>query len=125
MQANLEHDAKGRTKPNRHPRRKTRAHAPYDAWSVPDETRRTNKTPNADAASRAFPRGGAMNDLTNDELKQNIAILETFVTTALGIIIAMSGPDPGKEKAIKTLDVIKEASKRRLTEVSSDMPVGE
>jgi hypothetical protein len=51
-----------------------------------------------------------MTDLTNDELKQNMAVLETFVTTALGIIIAMSGPDPGKKKAIKTLDVIKEGN---------------
>ena len=66
-----------------------------------------------------------MSELTNDELKQNMAVLETFVTTALAIIIAMSGPDPGKTKAIKTLDVIKEASKRRLIEISSDMPVGE
>ena len=74
---------------------------------------------------RAFLRGGAMSDLTNDELKQNMAILETFVTTALGIIIAMSGPDPGKKKAVKTLDIIREASKRRLIEISSDMPIGE
>ena len=66
-----------------------------------------------------------MSDLTNDELKQNMAVLEAFVTTALGIIIAMSGPDPGKQKAVKTLDLIKEASKRRLIEISSDMPVGE
>ena len=66
-----------------------------------------------------------MSDLTNDELKQNTAVLEAFVTTALGIIIAMSGPDPGKQKAVKTLDLIKEASKRRLIEISSDMPVGE
>jgi hypothetical protein len=66
-----------------------------------------------------------MSNLTNDELKQNMAVLEAFVTTALGIIIAMSGPDPGKTKAVKTLDVIKEASRRRLMEVSSDMPVGE
>jgi hypothetical protein len=51
-----------------------------------------------------------MTDLTNDELKQNMAVLETFVTTALGIIIAMSGPDPGKKKPIKTLDVIKEGN---------------
>jgi hypothetical protein len=58
-----------------------------------------------------------MTDLTNDELKQNMAVLETFVTTALGIIIAMSGPDPAKKKAIKTLDVIKEASKHRLGEI--------
>src|ERR1700730_6207273 len=66
-----------------------------------------------------------MSDLTNDELKQNMAVLEAFVTTALGIIIAMSGPDPGKQKAAKTLDLIKEASKRRLIDISSDMPVGE
>jgi hypothetical protein len=66
-----------------------------------------------------------MTDLTNDELNQNMAVLETFVTTALGILIAMSGPDPGKQKAVKTLDLIKEASKRRLIEISSDMPVGE
>ena len=66
-----------------------------------------------------------MSDLSNDELKQNMAVLEAFVTTALGIIIAMSGPDPSREKAVKTLDVIKEASKRRLIEISSDMPVGE
>jgi hypothetical protein len=66
-----------------------------------------------------------MSDLTNSELKQNIAVLETFVITTLGIIIAMSGPDPGKEKAIKTLDVIREGSRRRLIEISSDMPVGE
>jgi len=66
-----------------------------------------------------------MSDLTNDELKQNMAVLEAFVTTALEIIIAMSGPDPGKKKAVKTLDVIKEVSRRRLIEISSDMPVGE
>jgi hypothetical protein len=42
-----------------------------------------------------------MSDLTNDELKQNMAVLEAFVTTALGIIIAISGPDPGKQKVVK------------------------
>ena len=66
-----------------------------------------------------------MSELTNDELKQNMAVLETFVTTALAIIIAMSGLDPGKKRTVKTLDAIKEASKRRLIEISSDMPVGE
>jgi hypothetical protein len=66
-----------------------------------------------------------MSDLTNNELKQNIAVLETFVMSALGIIIATSGPDPGKRKAIKTLDAIRETSRRRLTEISYDMPTGE
>jgi hypothetical protein len=66
-----------------------------------------------------------MRYVTDDELKQNMAVLECFVTAALGIIIAMSGSDPGKQKAIKTLDIIKEDSKPRLSEISSDMPVGQ
>jgi hypothetical protein len=81
--------------------------------------------PSADAANSCFSEVTTMSELTNDELKQNMAVLETFVTTALAIIIAMSGPDPGKKRAVKTLDAIKEASKRRLIEISSDMPVGE
>jgi hypothetical protein len=83
------------------------------------------KAASADAASSCFSEVTTMSELTNDELKQNMAVLETFVTTALAIIIAMSGPDPGKKRAVKTLDAIKEASKRRLIEISSDMPVGE
>jgi hypothetical protein len=35
-----------------------------------------------------------MSDLTNDELKQNMAVLEAFVTTALGIIIACPDQTP-------------------------------
>jgi hypothetical protein len=63
--------------------------------------------------------------MTIDELSARFYVLESFCVSSLGIIIAMTGPDPGKKKAISALDAIKNGARRRLAETSSDQRSGE
>jgi len=66
-----------------------------------------------------------MPELSTDQLAARLVVIESISVASLGIMIAMAGPDPGKKRAVTTLDAIKVAAQRRLVEMRADPKEGE
>jgi hypothetical protein len=57
--------------------------------------------------------------VTGEEVRGRLVVLEVFCISAFGIIFALTGQDdPKHQKALATLNGLKEATKRRLGETN-------
>jgi hypothetical protein len=62
--------------------------------------------------------------VTGEEVRGRLVVLEVFCISALGIIFALTGQDDSKhQKALATLNGLKEATKRRLGEANDPVIV--